>query len=79
MNLNNDSVLQDDHGYISREFHRRYRLPSSVDQSAISCSLSADGLLTLSGPKVNGGSESGRSERSIPVTRDEKTNSAVSS
>ncbi|KAK5847962.1 hypothetical protein PBY51_017050 [Eleginops maclovinus] len=70
---------QDDHGYISREFHRRYRLPSSVDQSAFSCSLSADGLLTLCGPKVSGGSESGRSERTIPVTRDDKTNSAASS
>ncbi|MXQ82264.1 hypothetical protein E5288_WYG010843 [Bos mutus] len=42
---------QDDHGYISREFHRRYRLPSNVDQSALSCSLSADGMLTFSGPK----------------------------
>ncbi|XP_058478592.1 alpha-crystallin A chain [Solea solea] len=70
---------QDDHGYIAREFHRRYRLPYSVDQSAITCSLAADGLLTLSGPKVSGGSETGRSERSIPVTRDDKTNTAPSS
>ncbi|XP_029306478.1 alpha-crystallin A chain [Cottoperca gobio] len=70
---------QDDHGYISREFHRRYRLPSSVDQSAITCTLSTDGLLTLNGPKVTGGSESGRSERSIPVTRDDKPNAAASS
>ncbi|XP_018559985.1 alpha-crystallin A chain [Lates calcarifer] len=70
---------QDDHGYISREFHRRYRLPSSVDQSAITCSLSADGLLTLTGPKVIGGIESSRSERSIPVTRDDKPNAAASS
>ncbi|XP_022059682.1 alpha-crystallin A chain [Amphiprion ocellaris] len=70
---------QDDHGYISREFHRRYRLPSSVDQSAITCTLTADGMLTLNGPKVTGGSESGRSERSIPVTRDDKPNAAASS
>ncbi|XP_061833486.1 alpha-crystallin A chain [Nerophis lumbriciformis] len=70
---------QDDHGYISREFHRRYRLPSSVDQSAITCTLSADGLLTLTGPKHGGGSESGRSERNIPVTRDDKPNVAASS
>ncbi|KAM6893451.1 alpha-crystallin A chain [Xenentodon cancila] len=70
---------QDDHGYISREFHRRYRLPSSVDQSAITCTLSTDGLLILTGPKVSGGIETGRSERSIPVTRDDKTNAAVSS
>ncbi|XP_034533364.1 alpha-crystallin A chain [Notolabrus celidotus] len=70
---------QDDHGYISREFHRRYRLPSNVDQSAITCTLSADGLLTLWGPKASGGNESGRSERNIPVTRDDKPNAAVSS
>ncbi|CAB1432965.1 unnamed protein product [Pleuronectes platessa] len=70
---------QDDHGYISREFHRRYRLPSSVDQSGICCSLTTDGLLTLTGPKVGGGSESGRIERNIPVTRDEKPNAAPSS
>uniref|UniRef100_A0A3B5MUR2 Alpha-crystallin A chain n=1 Tax=Xiphophorus couchianus TaxID=32473 RepID=A0A3B5MUR2_9TELE len=70
---------QDDHGYISREFHRRYRLPTSVDQSAITCALSTDGLLTLTGPKLSGGSESGRGERSIPVTRDDKPNAAPSS
>ncbi|MEQ2273510.1 hypothetical protein XENORESO_005060 [Xenotaenia resolanae] len=70
---------QDDHGYVSREFHRRYRLPSAIDQSAITCTLSADGLLTLTGPKVSGGSESGRGERSIPVSRDDKTNAASSS
>ncbi|KAF3706425.1 Alpha-crystallin A chain [Channa argus] len=70
---------QDDHGYISREFHRRYRLPSNLDKSAVTCSLSADGLLTLTGPKVTLGSESGRSERSIPVTRDDKPNAAASS
>lgn len=71
--------LQDDHGYIAREFHRRYRLPSSVDQSAITCTLSTDGLLTLTGPKVTGGSESGRSERSIPVVRDDKPSAVGSS
>ncbi|XP_028321471.1 alpha-crystallin A chain [Gouania willdenowi] len=70
---------QDDHGYISREFHRRYRIPSSVDQSAITCTLSADGLLIVTGPKVGGGGESGRSERKIPVTRDDKPNVAASS
>lgn len=53
---------QDDHGYISREFHRRYRLPSNVDQSALSCSLSADGMLTFSGPKVQSGLDAGHSE-----------------
>ncbi|KAI1899891.1 hypothetical protein AGOR_G00066430 [Albula goreensis] len=80
--LTRDIFLQDDHGFISREFHRRYRLPSSVDQSAITCTLSSDGLLTLCGPKVSSGPESNRSDRSdrnIPVTRDDKPNSSPSS
>ncbi|XP_066563017.1 alpha-crystallin A chain [Amia ocellicauda] len=70
---------QDDHGYISREFQRRYRLPSNVDQSAITCSLSSDGLLTLCGPKTSTGTDSSRGDRNIPVTREEKPTSAASS
>ncbi|KAM9252861.1 alpha-crystallin A chain isoform 2-T2 [Trichechus inunguis] len=70
---------QDDHGYISREFHRRYRLPSNVDKSALSCSLSADGMLTFCGPKVQSGMDASHSERAIPVSREEKASSAPSS
>ncbi|XP_018430940.1 PREDICTED: alpha-crystallin A chain isoform X2 [Nanorana parkeri] len=70
---------QDDHGYISREFHRRYRLPSNLDQSSVSCSLSADGILTFSGPKMMSGLDSIHSERPIPVSREEKPTSAPSS
>ncbi|XP_075436707.1 alpha-crystallin A chain [Ascaphus truei] len=73
------SERQDDHGYISREFHRRYRLPSNMDQSSVSCSLSADGILSFSGPKLLSSLDSGHSERPIPVTRDEKPTSAPSS
>uniref|UniRef100_A0A2K5IPH1 Alpha-crystallin A chain n=1 Tax=Colobus angolensis palliatus TaxID=336983 RepID=A0A2K5IPH1_COLAP len=69
---------RDDHGYISREFHRRYRLPSNVDQSALSCSLSADGMLTFSGPKIQTGLDATH-ERAIPVAREEKPSSAPSS
>ncbi|XP_006870877.1 PREDICTED: alpha-crystallin A chain [Chrysochloris asiatica] len=73
---------QDDHGYISRvshEFHRHYCLPSNVDQSALSCSLSADGMLTFFGPKVQSGTDTSHSERAIPVSREEKATSAPSS
>ncbi|XP_055020292.1 alpha-crystallin A chain [Boleophthalmus pectinirostris] len=70
---------QDDHGFVSRQFHRRYRLPSNVNQSAITCTLSANGMLTVFGPRVTGGNEAGRGDRSIPVTHDEKTNAAASS
>nr|XP_020829488.1 alpha-crystallin A chain isoform X1 [Phascolarctos cinereus] len=73
------SERQDDHGYISREFHRRYRLPSNVDQASISCSLSADGMLTFSGPKIHTNMDSSHSDRSIPVSREEKPTLAPSS
>ncbi|XP_074088193.1 alpha-crystallin A chain isoform X1 [Macrotis lagotis] len=73
------SERQDDHGYISREFHRRYRLPSNVDQASISCSLSADGMLTFSGPKSHANMDSSHSDRSIPVSREEKPTLAPSS
>ncbi|KAM3836776.1 alpha-crystallin A chain [Vipera latastei] len=70
---------QDDHGYISREFHRRYRLPSTVDQSSITCSLSTDGMLTFTAPKVQSATDPSHSERPIPVSREEKPTSAQSS
>ncbi len=54
------------------------RLPSNVDQSAVTCTLTADGLLTLYGPKT-GGIESGRGDRTIPVTREDKSNLGSSS
>ncbi|NXI99762.1 CRYAA protein, partial [Psophia crepitans] len=73
------SERQDDHGYISREFHRRYRLPANVDQAAITCSLSNDGMLTFSGPKVPSNMDASHGERPIPVSREEKPTSAPSS
>ncbi|CAL8290857.1 unnamed protein product [Lota lota] len=69
---------QDDHGYIAREFHRRYRLPSDVDQPAITCTLSSDGLLTLNAHKLARDGESYRGERSVPVTHGDKADAVDS-
>ena len=38
----------DEHGYISRHFIRRYRLPENVNPDAITSSLSSDCLLYTS-------------------------------
>ena len=41
----------DQHGYISRQFIRRYKVPEDVDEPSIVSSLSSDGVLTLKAPK----------------------------
>ncbi|XP_026558179.1 heat shock protein beta-6 [Pseudonaja textilis] len=56
----------DEHGYISREFHRRYTIPKGVDPAAITSALSPDGVLSITGPTKTA------VERNIPITRQEK-------
>jgi len=41
---------EDDHGFISRSFTRRYKLPKDVDVDAVSSSLSSDGVLQIMAP-----------------------------
>lgn len=42
---------EDDHGYISRSFARRYVLPKGYDPNKVVSTLSSDGVLTVSVPK----------------------------
>ena len=42
---------QDEHGYISRQFQRRYKLPSDIDPASVVSQLSSDGVLTITAPK----------------------------
>jgi crystallin alpha B len=42
---------QDEHGYVSRHFVRRYVLPSDIELNDIVSSLSSDGVLTVTAPK----------------------------
>lgn len=41
---------QDDHGHISREFTRRYSLPSGFKAEDVTSTLSSDGVLTIKCP-----------------------------
>lgn len=41
----------DEHGFISRQFTRRYKLPDNVDAAAITSTLSSDGVLSFGAPK----------------------------
>ncbi|XP_069804375.1 alpha-crystallin B chain [Dendropsophus ebraccatus] len=59
---------QDEHGYVSRDFQRKYKIPADVDPLSITSSLSPDGVLTVTGPRKMADVP----ERSIPITREEK-------
>ncbi|MGH0181135.1 UNVERIFIED_CONTAM: hypothetical protein FKN15_006303 [Acipenser sinensis] len=55
---------EDEHGFVSREFHRKYKIPAGVDSAAITSSLSSDGVLTISAPRK----QADVPERAIPIT-----------
>nr|XP_046266775.1 alpha-crystallin A chain-like [Scatophagus argus] len=59
---------QDDHGIVSREFLRKYRLPAGVTGADVTSSLSVDGVLTITAPRSSSGME-----RSIPISCEDGT------
>ncbi|KAG8232748.1 hypothetical protein J437_LFUL012993 [Ladona fulva] len=60
---------KDEHGYISRHFVRRYRVPYGVKIDAVTSTLSSDGVLTISAPRMTA-LEEGKA-RIIPITMTE--------
>jgi len=56
---------KDEHGYISRQFVRRYTIPPDVKQDEINCDLSSDGVLILSAPRHVEQPKS--AERQLPI------------
>ncbi|XP_050095207.1 protein lethal(2)essential for life-like [Anopheles aquasalis] len=56
---------QDEHGYISRHFVRRYTLPAGHNENQIESSLSSDGILTITCPRL---AIEKKPEKSIPIT-----------
>ncbi|XP_066905823.1 alpha-crystallin A chain [Halyomorpha halys] len=56
----------DEHGFISRQFTRRYKIPEDVDQEKLSSHLSSDGVLSISAPKIVKDEPSGRE---IPIVQ----------
>lgn len=57
---------QDEHGYISRHFQRRYVLPKGHDIKKVTSNLSSDGILTITAPKLE---EIENNYRQIPITQ----------
>jgi crystallin alpha B len=58
---------QDEHGFISRQFQRRYKLPSDIEPDAVVSHLSSDGVLTISAPKK--ALPESANEKVIPITQ----------
>ncbi|XP_049881920.1 protein lethal(2)essential for life-like [Pectinophora gossypiella] len=57
---------QDEHGYISRQFVRRYSLPEGTEPDSVVSQLSSDGVLTVTAPRK---AIEGAKERIIPITQ----------
>jgi crystallin alpha B len=55
----------DEHGFISRQFVRRYMLPEDVKQEEVQCSLSSDGVLMVNAPRET--KEALANEKKIPI------------
>ena len=59
---------QDEHGFISRQFQRRYKLPSDIDPATVVSQLSSDGVLTITAPK-KALPPATPNERVVPITQ----------
>ena len=56
---------KDEHGFVSRQFKRRYAIPEGCNPEMIESKLSSDGVLTISAPKKS--VEIG--ERIVPIAQ----------
>ncbi|XP_078468484.1 alpha-crystallin B chain-like [Lampetra planeri] len=68
---------QDEHGFISREFRRRYRLPTSADAGAVAAALSPDGVLSVRAPLHP--PSAAPAERAVTITRSAKSPAVIGS
>ncbi|XP_046751733.1 protein lethal(2)essential for life-like [Diprion similis] len=56
---------RDEHGWVSRQFERRYLIPDQCNVDEVSSSLSSDGILTITAPRKEQPKVEG--ERSIKI------------
>lgn len=59
--------IKDEHGYISRQFVRRYALPEGTLPETVESHLSSDGVLTITTPRKV--AEVIKGERTVPITQ----------
>lgn len=65
---------QDEHGFVSRHFVRRYRLPKGIELEKIESQLSSDGVLTITAPRTDA---KAIEQKSIPIQKTGKPVKAV--
>lgn len=56
---------KDEHGYVSRQFKRRYALPEGCSPASVESKLSSDGILSIIAPRQ----VSTKDVRAVPITR----------
>lgn len=57
---------QDEHGFVSRQFVRKYALPDGAESENIVSELSSDGILTITAPRKV---IDDKGERIVPITK----------
>ncbi|KPJ00755.1 PREDICTED: protein lethal(2)essential for life-like [Papilio xuthus] len=57
---------KDEHGYISRQFVRKYALPEGTESEDVVSQLSSDGILIISAPRKE---IDAKGERVVPITK----------
>ncbi|EAT37330.1 AAEL010664-PA [Aedes aegypti] len=60
---------RDHHGFVSRHFLRKYRLPEGHDSDKMVSTLSSDGILTIRAPKVAALEDAPKDAKEIPVVQ----------
>lgn len=64
----------DEHGYIARQFVRRYVLPKGHDVNHVQSNLSSDGVLTITAPRTD---QKAIGYKTIPIQRTGAPSKAV--
>ncbi|VVC89460.1 protein lethal(2)essential for life-like [Leptidea sinapis] len=57
---------KDEHGFISRQFVRKYNLPEGAESQDVVSTLSSDGVLTITAPRKV---VDEKGERTVPITQ----------
>lgn len=57
---------KDQHGFVSRQFTRRYALPEGCNPETVESKLSSDGVLSIIAPRV---APADKTERTVPIAQ----------